>query len=147
MRQNCRSRSTVIVWFIVFLPSNSKKNNLGFFVFFTSNTYCTLKLCLIRTPSPVYLKQAVSGRHVTLVSSESVQFLMSKEISLDSEPKVTYESILITGRDLDRRQRSFRNRNTGEDDLVGNRQENVRSDNYLKNIAADDSYAPTTRSG
>lgn len=48
-----------------------------------------LKLCLIRTPSPVYLKQALSGKHVTLLLSESVQFLLSKEINLDSESKDT----------------------------------------------------------
>lgn len=43
----------------------------------------------MRTPSPEYLKQALSGKHVTLVWSESVQFLLSKEINLDSESKVT----------------------------------------------------------
>lgn len=55
----------------------------------------------------MYPKQALSGRHVTLVVSESVQFLLSKEISLDSESKVTEESILITGRDLENEQKLF----------------------------------------
>jgi len=94
---------------MMFLPSSSRKNNLGFFVFFTSSTYCMLKLCLARTPSPVYLKQALSGRQVTLVSSESVQFLVSKEISLDSESKTTKESILMTGRDLENARGSLEN--------------------------------------
>lgn len=90
----------MMVRFIVFLPSSSKKNNLGLFVFFTSNTYCMLKLCLGKTPSPLYLKQALNRRQVTLFPSDSVQFLSSNEINFDSRSNDTYESILITGLDL-----------------------------------------------
>lgn len=107
-----------------------------------------LKLCLVRTPSPVYLKQALSGRQVTLEPSESVQFLLSREISLDSESKTTKESILITGRDLEKqRDISFQSLSYIKREILRRVPMRREIDKDLKNIAVALSYAPTTRSG